>query len=344
MRAAVFHQAGQPLVIEEIDEPRPSPHDLILKVRACGICGSDLHMTEPGSVLALPSGSVMGHEFSGEVVEAGSAVRADWPTGTAVVGFPYLCCGERTPCPNFTLGLGSGACARGAGIGLGQRHGAYAEYVRISANAAFRIPAGMSYRAGALVEPLAVGLHAVDMAKLDRNAVVLVVGAGPVGLAVILWARFLGIRHVFVSERSEVRRQMAARFGASDAINPDEPLAGQVERLAGRGADVIFECVGAPGMLAQTMAEAPRGGRIVVAGVCQQPDTIFPLAGIAKELNLQFVLGYRPADFDYVIAMLASGRIDGESMITDTIDLGNLPVAFEALRKPSSQCKVMVVS
>ncbi len=344
MRAAVFHQAGQPLVIEQIDEPRPSPHDLILKVHACGICGSDLHMTEPGSVLALPSGAVMGHEFSGEVVETGSAVRAEWRTGTAVVGFPFLCCGEQTPCPNLSVGLGSGACAHGAGIGLGQRHGAYAEYVRISANAAFRLPAGMSYRAGALVEPLAVGLHAVDMAKLDRNAVILVVGAGPVGLAVILWARFLGIRHVLVSERAAVRRQMAARFGASDALNPDEPLAGQVERLTGRSPDVIFECVGAPGMIGQTMAEAPRGGRIVVAGVCQQPDTIFPLAGIAKELNLQFVLGYRPADFDYVIAMLASGRIDGESMITDTIDLDSLPLAFEALRKPSGQCKVMVVS
>ena len=344
MRAAVFHQAGQPLVIEQIDEPRPSPHDLILRVRACGICGSDLHMTEPGSVLGLPSGAVMGHEFSGEVVEAGSAVKAEWSTGTAVVGFPYLCCGEQTPCPNLTLGLGSGACARGTGIGLGQSHGAYAEYVRISASAAFRLPGGMSYRAGALVEPLAVGLHAVDMAKLDRDAVVLVVGAGPVGLAVIMWARFLGIRHVLVSERAAVRRQMAARFGASDALNPDEPLASQVERLTGRGPDVIFECVGAPGMIAQTMAEAPRGGRIVVAGVCQQPDTIFPLAGIAKELNLQFVLGYRPADFDYVIAMLASGRIDGESMITDTIDLDSLPGAFEALRKPSGQCKVMVVS
>ncbi|MDE2464140.1 MAG: alcohol dehydrogenase catalytic domain-containing protein, partial [Alphaproteobacteria bacterium] len=254
MRAAVFRQAGQPLVIEQIEEPKPSAHDLILKVRACGICGSDLHMTEPGTMLPLPAGAVMGHEFAGEVVEAGSAVRSEWPLGTAVAGFPYLCCGEASPCRNLSQGLGSGACAHGAGIGLGQRHGAYAEYVRISANGAFRLPTGMSYRAGALVEPLAVGLHAVDMAKLDRNAVILVVGAGPVGLAVILWARFLGIRHVIVSERTTARRAMAARFGASDAINPDEPLSGQVERLAGRGPDVIFECVGAPGMIGQTMA------------------------------------------------------------------------------------------
>jgi (R,R)-butanediol dehydrogenase/meso-butanediol dehydrogenase/diacetyl reductase len=227
-------------------------------------------------------------------------------------------------------------------VGLGQSPGAYAEFVRIGACSAYPLPENVSYREGAMVEPLAVGLHAVDMAKMPRGATVLVIGAGPVGLATMLWANFLGARHVIVSERAEVRQKMAARFGATDAIDASLPLTLQVEKIAGKPPDVIFECVGVPGLIGQSMMEAPRGCRIVVAGVCQQPDTILPLIGIVKELELQFVLGYRPADFDYVIAMIASDRVDVGHMLTDAVDLDGLPAAFEALRKPSHQCKVML--
>ncbi len=339
MRAAVFKELSKPLVVETIADPVPGPTDIILKVKTCGICGSDLHMTEPTSVMPLPGGSVMGHEFAGEVMEVGKAVTHLWKPGDRVAGFPVICCGDATPCLNFS---GRGACAKMTPVGLGQSHGAYADYVRIGASSGYRLPDAVSFREGAMVEPLAVGLHAVDMAKMARGATVLVIGAGPVGLAVMLWANFLGARHVIVSERAEVRRQMAAKFGATDAIDPAQPLAPQVQKIAGKDADVIFECVGVPGMLMSTMAEAPRGGRIVVAGVCQQPDTIMPLIGILKELELQFVLGYRPADFDYVIAMIAADRIDVGHMVTDIVDLDGLPAAFEALRKPSHQCKVML--
>lgn len=340
MRAAIFKEMSKPLVIEAIGDPVPGPNDLILRVKNCGICGSDLHMTEPTSIMPLALGSVMGHEFAGEIVEVGSAARGRWKSGDRVAGFPYICCGDASPCMNF--GFGSAMCGKGVSIGLGQSHGAYAELVRVGSSGAFPLPDSVSFREGALVEPLAVGLHAVDMARMERGATVLVVGAGPVGLAVMLWARFLGARHVIVSERAEGRRAFAAKFGATDAIDPDQPLAPQVEKIAGKGADIIFECVGAPGMIGQTMMEAPRGARIVVAGVCQQPDTIMPLIGIMKEINLQFVLGYRPADFDYVIAMIASDRIGVAHMITDVVGLDALPGAFEALRRPAHQCKVML--
>jgi (R,R)-butanediol dehydrogenase/meso-butanediol dehydrogenase/diacetyl reductase len=340
MRAAVFREMGKPLVVESVGDPEPGPHDLILKVKNCGICGSDLHMTEPASIMPLALGSVMGHEFSGEVVAAGSAAAGAWKTGDRVAGFPYICCGEASPCRN--LAFGHSVCGKGISIGLGQSPGAYAEYVRIGAWGAYRLPESVSFREGAMVEPLAVGLHAVDMARMPRGATVLVVGAGPVGFATMLWARFLGARHVIVSERTDTRRAMAARFGATDAIDSALPMTPQVEAIAGCPPDIIFECVGAPGLINATMMEAPRGCRIVIAGVCQQPDTIMPLMGILKELELQFVLGYRPADFDYVIAMIASDRIDVAHMITDVIDLDTLPSAFEALRKPVHQCKVML--
>ena len=339
MRAAVFKELSKPLAIEAVADPKPGPHDVILKVKNCGICGSDLHMTETGTIMPLPGGSVMGHEFAGEVMEVGKAVTHLWKPGDRVAGFPVICCGEHTPCINFSQ---RGTCTKMVSIGLGQSPGGYAEYVRIGSGSGYRLPDSVSFREGAMVEPLAVGLHAVDMAKMARGATVLVIGAGPVGLATMLWAKFLGARHVIVSEKAETRRQMAAKFGATDAIDPGQPLTAQVEKIAGKAPDIIFECVGVPGLLMNAMAEAPRGGRIVVAGVCQQPDTIMPLMGIMKELEIQFVLGYRPADFDYVIAMIASDRIDVAHMVTDIVDLDGLPAAFEALRKPSHQCKVML--
>jgi len=340
MRAAVFREMSKPLVVETLADPEPGAGDIILRVKNCGICGSDLHMTEPTSIMPLALGAVMGHEFAGEVVAVGKSAASQWKSGDRVAGFPFICCGEHSPCLNFSQGRG--LCMKGVSIGLGQSPGAYADYVRLGAGSAFRLPDSVSFREGAMVEPLAVGLHAVDMARMARGATVLVIGAGPVGLAVMLWAKFLGARHVIVSEKAELRRTMAARFGATDAIDPGQPLTAQVEKIAGRGPDIIFECVGAPGLINMAMMDAPRGCRIVIAGVCQQPDTIMPLMGIMKELELQFVLGYRPADFDYVISMIASDRVDVDHMVTDIVSLDQLPTAFEALRKPVHQCKVML--
>lgn len=338
MRAAVFLGAGRGLAVKTIATPDPGPHQLILRVRACGVCGSDLHMTETHSSIALPAGAVMGHEFSGEVAAIGRALKGRFREGDRVVGFPYLC-GCEAPC--LDPGYNGDRCPTGLPIGLGQHNGAFAEYVRIGETGAYRLPDGVSFEEGALVEPLAVGLHAVEKGKVQRGDTVLIVGAGPVGLAVALWCRFSGARRVIVSERAPARMKLAERFGASDVLDPARPLIPQVQAIAGKGPDVIFECVGLPGMIDETMRIAPRGCRIVVAGLCQGVDTITPLRGVMKELTLQFVVAYTSREFGMVIEMIARDRIDALALITDRVTLDELPDAFEQLRTPGSQCKLM---
>lgn len=339
MRAAVFRGVGQGLAVETIATPDPAPHQLILRVKACGICGSDLHMTESHSSIPLPAGAVMGHEFAGEVVAVGMALSGRWKEGDRVVGFPYLCSCE-VPCAD--PGYNGERCLTGLPIGLGQHHGAFAEYVRIGVAGAHRLPDMVSFEEGALVEPLAVGVHAVERGKVARGETVLVVGAGPVGLAIALWCRFSGARHIIVSERAPARRALAERFGATDLVDPAQSLGRQVEAIAGKGPDVIFECVGARGMIDEMMRIAPRGCRIVVAGLCQGADSITPLRGVMKELSLQFVVAYTSREFDFVIEMIAKDRIDALALITDLITLEEAPEAFERLRTPDAQCKVMI--
>jgi 2-desacetyl-2-hydroxyethyl bacteriochlorophyllide A dehydrogenase len=340
MKAAVFHQAGTPLSIEDVADPIPGAGDLILKVRDCGICGSDLHASKAGSALAPPGGSIMGHEFSGEVVEIGKDVAGLWKSGDRVCSLPVMGCGKCLMCLK-----GQGwYCEQGGRIlGMGQENGAYAEFVRVSAFESIKLPQSVSFREGALVEPLAVGLHAVKKANFEAGSDVLILGAGPIGLAVTLWARFMGARNVVVSERAPDRIKMAEKFGATAVVNPDGDMRTQVKQACGgRRPSVIFECVGIPGMIQNCVDFAPTSGKVVVVGVCDQLDTFVPMKAVAKELNMQFVIGYVRADFEFVIDLIAGDRIDGEALITDVVAFDTFADAFENLRTPSHQCKVML--
>jgi (R,R)-butanediol dehydrogenase/meso-butanediol dehydrogenase/diacetyl reductase len=337
MQAAIFRALGKPLEIAEQPEPEPGPEELILRVKGCGICGSDLHAASipPG----LPANCVMGHEFAGEVVELGRDVGTRFRVGDRVCALPYIGCGRCALCLS-----GDGIrCEKIQPTGLGVVPGAYAEFVKVGANETLRLPESVSYRAGALVEPLSVGLHAVHVARLEPGAHVLVIGAGPIGLAVTAWARCFGARTVMVSEKAPGRRALAEKFGATHVIDPGSEMPGPAfVKAAGAAPDVIFECVGVPGLIQQTILLAPPRGRIVVVGVCMQPDTLFPMIAIVKEISLHFVLGYRKQDFQLTLDMLAAGRIAGEAMITDVVGLDALPGAFEALKQPTTQCKVML--
>jgi (R,R)-butanediol dehydrogenase/meso-butanediol dehydrogenase/diacetyl reductase len=331
MRAVVV--AGpRRLTVEQVPDPTPEPGQVVLRVSACGICGSDLHVHQAG---LLPAGAIMGHEFCGEVMEGAGALRS----GDRVCALPVLSCGR---CDRCRSGLGA-YCRAQRALGFGQAPGAYAEYVAVAEHETVRLPDGLDDERAALVEPLAVGLHAVEVGRVQAGERCLVIGAGPIGLAVTLWARHCGAAEVIVSERAAGRRALAERLGATRVVDPErESLAALLARSAPEGADVVFEAVGAPGLIQQCIERVRFRGRVVVAGVCITPDTFQPGPAVLKEAALHFVLAYERRDFQRTVELLDRGRIDPAAMVTDRIGLAAVPAAFAELEHPADQCKVLV--
>ncbi|MDA1099474.1 MAG: alcohol dehydrogenase catalytic domain-containing protein [Proteobacteria bacterium] len=343
MRAAVFEAPGRPLVVADVDAPQPEPTDLLVKVKSCGICGTDLHLSavtdRSGGMAPLSRGAIMGHEFCGEVVEVGCHAPGDWHEGDRICALPYIACGR---CLDCLAGRGH-RCQSVQFGGMGKLGGAYADYVRVGGAEALALPNGVDYRRGALVEPLAVGLHAVRAANLRPGDAALIVGGGPIGLAVALWCRFFGARHVVVSDLLSGRLGKAAAMGATNGIDASkENVIGRYKQIAGRRPDVVFDCVGVPGSQQLAMDYAPLNGRLIVAGVCMRPDNVMPVKAITKELSVRYVYMYERRDFELTLEMLDTGRIDGSAMITDVVGFEAFSAAFEGLKTPSDQCKILL--
>lgn len=343
MRAMVLR--GTTLSIEERPTPEPGPGQVLARVLACGICGSDLHAARflDGMIAAarrtgsttwdesvLEAGIVMGHEFVAEVVRPGPGAEA-WAPGTRVTSMPVMI---DPSAPNGVAAIGYSATYPGA----------YGEYVLMSAPLLLPVPDALPDTVAATTEPCAVGLHAVRQAGLQPGEPALVLGAGPIGLMTLLWLKHEGVPHVAVSELSPERRELASRLGADFVIDPrSQPLAETLQQATGRPApSLIFECIGVPGTLQLAMDLADRSGRVIVVGACMEEDRILPLVGINKQLTLQFVLGYTPEEYAETLQALGSGAIDTSPMITRTVSLDELPAAFSALADPRD-CKVVLI-
>jgi threonine dehydrogenase-like Zn-dependent dehydrogenase len=258
--------------------------------------------------------------------------------GQRVVALPFAVCGH---CDRCKRGMEI-HCQNLKGLGLGQLPGAYAEYVACGAASLFKLPDNVSSRDGALVEPLSVGLHAVKRSGLGAGATAVVMGAGPIGLAVTTWVKARGATAV-VSELASGRAELARKLGADFVVNPNEQNpADKVRELTGRSPDLVFECIGVKGTLELAINMAGPRGQVVIVGVCMETDQIQPMRCIFKEVSLNFVLGYDPGDFDETIEALASGRIRPQAMVTDIISVEQVPEMFEALRRPGARAKVLV--
>jgi (R,R)-butanediol dehydrogenase/meso-butanediol dehydrogenase/diacetyl reductase len=234
-------------------------------------------------------------------------------------------------------------CVKIRGIGLGQMPGAYAEFVTCGAKSLLRLPDNLTSREGALVEPLSVGLHGVKRSGLKPGAGCIVMGAGPIGLSTLLWCKAKGAKTVVVSELAERRYELAYTLGASAVVNPNqESPAHKFRELTGEPPSLIFECIGVKSTLQSAIEMAAPRARIVIIGVCMEPDLITPMHCILKELVLDFALAYNRVEFQETIDALASGRIDAKPMITDVISVEAVPAMFETLRTPTAQAKVIV--
>lgn len=321
MKAVVFSKPGEVLTVQDIDRPPTiGEHEILLRVSHCGICGSDLH----ASCLegALMPNQVLGHEFSGEVIETGAAVDENtYAKGDRVTSLPIL--GDK-------------------GIGLFGAPGAYAEYVTICDEHAVKLPPEVDDLQGALVEPMAVGLHSVQMAGSIAQKNVLILGAGPIGLACAIWCRFFGARKIVISELSPARLEIAGELGFHDHADPKGDVAAKYQELVGAGPELQFDCVGAPGIMQQCIERAPKSGVIMWTGICEGTDSIVPKTAFWKELQIRWAVGYVKEDYEFTIQMMADGRIDPQPMVTDIISLDEVPEIFEKLLQPSDQCKVMI--
>jgi (R,R)-butanediol dehydrogenase/meso-butanediol dehydrogenase/diacetyl reductase len=336
VKACVYRAPGARLEIAEVPDPIAGPGELVVRVRACGICGSDLHAA--GRNFRMPPGTIMGHEFSGVIEALGDGVEG-FERGDPVVAMSYVGCGE---CEDCRAGEAQ-RCRKVRQVGFGEIPGAYAELMKTRPASVFRMPAGMSFREAATVEPLVVGLHGLHRSGFQAGESCVVMGAGAIGLSTMLWARFAGARAIVVSELNEHRRRLALTMGADAAVDPRmHNPAGKVEQLTGAGPHAIFECIGAPGAMAEAIAYAQRASRVVIIGVCTEDDGFAPISAMNKELDMRFSLGMERAEVEMAIAMLATGRIATAPMITHTMGIDDLPKAFASLALATNQSKVMI--
>ena len=369
--------ADTKLSVVELPDPTPDKGQLVLGVLRCGICGSDLHAREHCDGLAevmeeldydefmrTTSATVMGHEFVGEVRERGRGARREFREGAHVVSFPLVRQGRDV----HPIGLSPLA------------PGGYAERVLVEQSMSFVVPNGLSPDVAVLTEPMAVALHAVNQSSVSRRDVAIVLGCGPVGLAVICWLKARGVRTVVGSDLSAGRRALASSCGADAVVDPTEesPYAvfgskhvtsapdlfrfavGSMERLRRvpgwqhvfRAADavgaatpsgpVVFECVGVPGMIESVVSQAPLASRVVVVGVCMEQDTIQPAMAINKEVEVRFVFAYQPHEFRETLHLIADGMVDPTPLITGTVGLHGVANAFDVLGDPERHAKILV--
>lgn len=349
MRAAIIR--GGDITIEELPDPRPAAGQVLVAPRFAGICGSDLHYRETLRAMAqntpaeqrhsLP-GIVPGHEFSAEVLEIGPNTTTDLRVGDRVTPIPFA---------KVAHGMET--------VGLSPTYsGGLSNLSVVMADRTYRLPDCIPDDLAALTEPLSVGRHAANLANRNRGPN-LIIGCGPVGLAVLLALKAEGRGPILVADFSAERRAMAEALGADIVINPSEsspygcwdqldfkaspssPLLARASLGPPAGVN-IFECVGAPGMIDQVIKNAPLHSHIIVVGVCMHEDKYTPLDAIVREVTLEYSFAYRPEEFEASIRMIADNPEQVAKLITSRRPLSETAQAFDTLASSPSEIKILI--
>jgi (R,R)-butanediol dehydrogenase/meso-butanediol dehydrogenase/diacetyl reductase len=328
MKVVASYDSALPLVVAERPIPSPGDGEVLIRVERSGICGSDLRRRKaPHQVHRR--GLVMGHEFSGQIVDVGRGVdRAR--IGARIAAYPGAGCGACTMCRNDYPVL----CPHGHHI-----MGGFAEMTALPAACAIPLPDDMDAVLGALVEPMAVGRHAVRIAGLAPGDAILVLGGGSIALSVIFWARRMNAGRITAVLRSGYRAPLARQMGADDILLTDAP---EEAHTNGPAFAAVFECTGAPAMLDPAIACCAPFGKVLSLGCSRLPETIVPASAGGKAVSLHFPTGYATRDFVETAATLHEGPVDARAIVSDTVPLGELPDMFEALLKPNRFGKVQI--
>ena len=344
MKSAVFVEK-QKIKIQDIPRPRIESGEVLLKIEYCGICGSDIHAYKSGQLYS--PGTVMGHEFSGTIAEMGDQVEG-FEIGDRVAVSPGSACRQCYYCirgvPNMCIGSSTPTIGLSPDI-----NGAFAEYVRIvnPAGQLTKLSETVSLQVAALTEPYSVAMHSIRKSRLQPGDRILVIGAGPIGLAVIQLLTLAGAGHITVIEKSEARIKQAREFGADEVLNPDVEGIGLFDkvRLLNNfiGPDIIFECAGFPDTFNMAVSLARRDGQVMVVSIIEQETPIYPLVIAVNEIDLKGCYGFVGDDFGHVIRFMSDGKLAADKMISEIISLDDIVTkGFEALLQAQDKLKILV--
>jgi L-iditol 2-dehydrogenase len=323
---ALVYEAPHHLALREIEAPRPGPDDVIVAVKAVGICGSDVHGYTGATGRRIPP-MVMGHEFGGVVSAVGDAVtRAR--VGDRVVVQPLITCGR---CANCRAGLPN-ICLNRGGLGMLSTDGAMAEAVRVPQAQLYPMPDGMRWEQAALVEPLAVALRAVNLTPLNLMGSLVIIGAGTIGLLTVLAARLRGAGRVIITDLSPHRLDLARRLGADRAVNVREEEPAEVVKslTEEQGAEAVIEAVGIGASVKQSLAVVRTGGHITWIGNSQPEVDVNMQQVVTRELTIRGTYGFNE-EFGRALQAISTDRVDVTPLIERIAPLEEGPQLFHDL-------------
>ncbi len=318
------------LGIAELERPEPGEHEVLVRVAACGICGSDVHGYDGSSGRRIPP-IVMGHEAAGSIEAVGSGV-ANFRPGDRVTFDSTVYCGECAFCLRGEANLCNQREVIGVSCGDYRRNGAFAEYIAVPERILYKLPNKMSYPEAAMLEAVSVALHAVKVSGVKKGETVLVVGAGMIGLLTMQAARAAGCARVMIADIDETRLNLAELLGATEALYGTGGLIAEaaLQRTGGAGVDVVFDAVGRGRTVLESIESVRKGGTVTLIGNIS-PEVAIPLQKVvSRQLRLQGSAA-SAGEYAAAIELVSSGRIQVRPLISAVAPLEEGPRWFERL-------------
>lgn len=327
MKAAIMHKPGD-IRIEEIVIPKINSNEVLIKIKAVGVCGSDIHYFKHGHIgdFVVEKPLILGHESAGEIVEVGGEVK-NWKIGDRVAIEPGVPCRKCQFCKEGRYNL----CEDEAFMATPPFDGAFTEYVSYPPDFIFKLPNSISYEEGAMMEPLSVGVYATKKGNVQPGKTVAILGMGTIGLTTLQSVRAFGSSSIIVSDIEKMHLDFAKKYGADYALNAEETdIVKDIKKITNReGVDIVFETAGVAKTCKQSISIVKKGGTIVLVGnQAQGRIDLDVISIICKELNIQSVFRYANM-YPTCINLVAMKKVDVKGMISKYFKLEEVPEALK---------------